>query len=287
MTFVVAGVSGHTGKVVADTLLSEGRKVRVIARDQAKAAPFVAKGAEIAVADLTDAAALERAFTGAEGAYVLVPVAFGEADARKYQARVVAAMASAARATKIPHVVVLSSVGAQHPSGTGPIAGLGEAEKVFREIGDTKWTFIRAAYFMENLGASLGTLGQGFIPSFLPKDQVIPMIATVDIGKLAAKSLVEGARETSVIELAGPEVSMSQVAETLAKLTGKPVRVEEAPLSAVVPTFKSFGASDSVASLYEEMLGGMRSGKVSFEGGHRRVLGTTPIDEVLGGLLAG
>ncbi|MDW8338606.1 MAG: hypothetical protein RMM28_05665, partial [Thermoleophilia bacterium] len=34
--FVIAGASGKTGKVVAETLLSQGKKVRVVVRDGAK-----------------------------------------------------------------------------------------------------------------------------------------------------------------------------------------------------------------------------------------------------------
>ncbi|HEY8075629.1 MAG TPA: hypothetical protein VIF62_16000, partial [Labilithrix sp.] len=48
--FVIAGVSGNTGYVVADELLARGKKVRVVVRDAAKAAAWRDKGAEIAVA---------------------------------------------------------------------------------------------------------------------------------------------------------------------------------------------------------------------------------------------
>ena len=50
--YVVAGVSGNTGSVVADTLLAQKLPVRVVVRDEAKGAPWKAKGAEVAIADL-------------------------------------------------------------------------------------------------------------------------------------------------------------------------------------------------------------------------------------------
>ncbi len=72
--FVVAGVSGNTGSVVANTLLSQGHAVRVLVRDAAKGAAWKAKGAEVAVADLQGSEeGLASAFAGAEGAYVLLP----------------------------------------------------------------------------------------------------------------------------------------------------------------------------------------------------------------------
>ena len=52
MDYVIAGVSGNTGSVAAAALLDAGAKVRVVVRDAAKGAPWKARGAEVAVADL-------------------------------------------------------------------------------------------------------------------------------------------------------------------------------------------------------------------------------------------
>jgi uncharacterized protein YbjT (DUF2867 family) len=265
--------------------LDQGKKVRVIVRDPAKGERFAARGAEVVVADVEDAAGLQRAFTGVQGAFVLVPPNMQAPSFRAYQQRATDAIVRAAEGAKLPHLVLLSSVGAQHASGNGPIAGLHEAEERLRKLAVTKSTFIRASSFMENLGGSLATLGQGFIPTFVPADQAYDMIATVDIGKLAASALLEGARETTVIELGGPPVSANDVAAALTELVGKPIRAQDAPLSAVAPTFQSFGMPADLAALYQEMLEGIASGHVSWEGGHRRVQGTTPVKTVLAGML--
>ncbi len=285
MTYVVLGATGNTGKVAIETLLAAGKKVRAVVRDEAKGAALKARGAEIAVASVTDAGALARALDGAEGAYVLTPPSMSEPDFRAYQARVVDALASAIRTAKPAHVVLLSSVGAQHESGTGPIAALGRAERLFREIPGVAFTFLRAGYFMENLGGGLGTVPQGFVPSFFPKAHPIDMIATVDIGKLVGALLMEGAKSTSVVELGGPAITMEDVAAAVSRIVGKPVRVEEAPLEAVVPTFTGFGMPADLAALYQEMIGAIRTGTVKFEGTHRRVQGTTSVETVLRGML--
>ena len=59
--YVIAGVSGRTGAVVADTLLSQGKQVRVIVRNAEKGAAWQKKGAEVAVAELGDVAAMTKA----------------------------------------------------------------------------------------------------------------------------------------------------------------------------------------------------------------------------------
>ena len=73
MVYAITGVSGRTGSAAAEALLSGGQQVRVVVRDAAKGAAWKARGAEVAVADLADPAALAGALAGAAGAYLLVP----------------------------------------------------------------------------------------------------------------------------------------------------------------------------------------------------------------------
>jgi len=54
----------------------------------------------------------------------------------------------------LPHLVLLSSIGAQIPTGTGPIAALHYAERSFEKLGIAT-TFVRASYFLENYGGVL------------------------------------------------------------------------------------------------------------------------------------
>src|SRR3954469_8840490 len=78
--FVISGASGHTGSVVASTLLARGAKVRVIVRDAKKGEAWKGKGAEVALASLDDAKALAEALRGADGVYALVPPDFVSDD---------------------------------------------------------------------------------------------------------------------------------------------------------------------------------------------------------------
>src|SRR5258708_19632134 len=71
--YVVLGSSGNTGSIIADFLLSKGQKVRVVGRDVGRLQRFVRTGAEAYTADLSDAAALTKAFSGAPPAYFPFP----------------------------------------------------------------------------------------------------------------------------------------------------------------------------------------------------------------------
>ncbi|MBX7078469.1 MAG: NmrA family NAD(P)-binding protein [Nannocystaceae bacterium] len=285
MSYIVTGVTGHTGAVVADALLAQGKRVRVVVRERSKGDRFAARGAEVAVADLGDAGALAQALTGAQGAYLLVPPNFAAPSFRTYQRQTADAIAAAAKQSGLPHLVLLSSIAAERDAGTGPIVGLHYLEGLLRALPQTRSTFIRAAYFMENLGGSLSMLEQGVMPSFTPANMALDMIATADIGKLAAQLLVEGASATSVVELSGGRYSPSDAAAAVSAIVGKPIAVAEAPLEAMVPTLTGFGMPTEVAELYREMTQAAIDGRLAFEGGHRRVQGTTPLATVLRQLL--
>jgi uncharacterized protein YbjT (DUF2867 family) len=288
--YAIAGVTGHTGSVAADTLLAQGKPVRVIVRAAAKGASWARKGAEVAVASLDDVAALTAALTGVAGAFVLLPpqASITSPTPLENNRKLAAAIAAAVRAARLPHVVLLSSVGAQHETGTGPIQSVHHAE---RELTATAAavTAVRAASFQENWGAALGALAQGVLPTFIPAGFRYPQVGTPDIGRTVAAALVEGAAPgLHVIELAGPrDYTGHDVAAALATLTGKPVTAQDAPLDAVVPTFTGFGVSQAAAELFREMFAGIASGHIAWQGGAaRQVRGTVDIAETLGTLLA-
>ncbi len=285
--YAVAGVTGHTGAVVAETLLAANEPVRVIVRDPKKGARWQERGADVAVADVGDAAALTRALGGVAGVYLLLPPIPTSNQPVEDNRKVSAAIREAVSAAAVPHVVLLSSVGAQHEGGTGPIQMVHHLETELEATGAAT-TFVRAAYFMENWGASLGMLEQGTLPTFGAVDVAFPQVATRDIGRVAAAALLEGPRGRDVVELAGPrELSANDVAATLSALTGKTVAAQQFPLEGVVPTFTALGISAAFAELYREMYAGMAEGKVAWEGGAaRHARGTVPIEDVLRPMLA-
>jgi uncharacterized protein YbjT (DUF2867 family) len=286
MTFAIAGVSGHTGQVAAQALLDAGEQVRVIVRDAAKGEAWARRGAEVAVADLGDAAALARALQGVEGAYLLIPPNGQAKSFVAYQEQIGKAMVDAVRRSQVPLVVFLSSIGAEKAAGTGPIRALGVVERELAKVPSTVTVAVRAAYFMENLGGALGMLGQGVLPTFLGVERPVEMIATRDIGQVVAATLRQRPEKSAVLELsAARPYTMKQVAQALSQVTGKTVTARHFPMSALVPTFTGMGWPLELAELYREMHEGFESGHIAFEGGHARLRGPTALETVLAGLI--
>ena len=287
--YVIAGVSGNTGSIVANALLEQGKKVRVIVRDATKGEAWKARGAEVAVASVEDEDALTKALEGATGGYFLSPPDAASQDFIKARHATVETIARAVERSKLPHVVFLSSIGAQREAGTGPIRALHYVEERLAKT-PAKTTFVRAAYFLDNWASVLGAAAHGKLPTFLPADLVVPMVSTKDIGLVAAKALLEPpSGKSEVIELSGPrDYSSREIAGVLGKIVGKTVEVDAAPLEAVVPAFKSFGFSANVAGLYHEMYAGLADGTVVFEGkGARHVRGSVDAESAFRALGAG
>jgi uncharacterized protein YbjT (DUF2867 family) len=286
--YVIAGVTGNTGKVVAETLLAQKKPVRVLVRDEAKGVEWRRRGAEVVVAELDDAAALGRAFAGATGAYLLLPSQYASTDSRADNARRTRGFVQAIESSGIAHVVFLSAVGAQHANGTGPVEPLHDAEVALSHV-KAAVTSVRAAYFMENWGASLYALPTGVLPTFLALGRAIPMVATADAGTISAKALLEGGKGYSVIELAGPrDYTPEDVAAALSRITGKRVTVQQGPEDAMVPALMGAGLNRHWAELYQELTHALNDGHMAWEGGRARaVRGTTEIDAVLSRLVKG
>lgn len=280
--YVVAGVTGHTGAVVAETLLSKGQPVRVIVRNAEKGAAWQKRGAEVAVADLGDVAALTRALTGAKGAYLLLPPNFAAADVVADRTALVGQLAKAVSASGLKNLVFLSSVAAQHPSGTGPIVSVHRAEQALGRLAPSV-TFIRAAYFLENWGSVVALAkSQGVLPHFGAVDVKFPQTCAADIGATAAAALLAPPDGIRAIELAGQQDwSVQDVAAALGTLLGRSVQAVAAPVEGAKAGLMQAGLPEPVATVYAEMYAGIGKGLVTFEHPSAITRGTTSLTDAL------
>jgi len=254
---VVMGATGHTGSVAAKRLLESGEKVRVVGRDEARMAPLVQLGAEASVADVYDVASLTKAFSGAEAAYLMLPPRAQETDLLGSGDRMSTAITEAARASGLSHVVLLSSVGAQHDQKTGPIVALHRFEEKLRQVPNLNAVFLRPAIFMENYLMLVGLVqSMGFLAGGIKGEMKMPMIATRDIGEKAADLLRErNFSGISTFELLGErDLSHDDVAMLIGAGIGKPkMSYQKFPAFLVEQAMKQMGIPGKTAALMSEM----------------------------------
>jgi uncharacterized protein YbjT (DUF2867 family) len=262
--YVVTGATGNTGHVVAGHLLDQKKTVRVIGRSKERLQPLVDRGAEAFVADVSDQAALTKAFTGAEGVYAMIPPSMGSQDFRGDQRRASDAIAGALERAGVKYAVSLSSVGADKQAGTGPVAGLHEFEEILNRVAGLNVVHLRAGYFMENtLGQAAAIHAMGKAAGPLRGDLKLPMIATKDIGNKAAEWLLAlDFKGKQTRELLGQrDLSMDEVTAIIGKAIEKPdLKYAQVPGEQMQPIFIQMGMSQNVAGLIAEMAGALNSG---------------------------
>lgn len=265
--FVISGVTGNTGSVVAQTLLDQGQPIRVIVRSEEKGAPWKAKGAEVVVADMMDRDALSQALAGASGAYFLLPPDLTNHDFLGDSRKRAEAIVQAAAAARLPHAVILSSVGAQHEERVGPISTVAHLEKLFLAA-SIPLTAIRPGYFLENIRDMMpAVLSDGVYPSMiLPLDLKIDMVATRDIGLTAAEALMDPPMVAHrVIELKGAEqYSAKDIAAALSKSLDREIMAVPVPQAAWVDVLKESGLSPQSADAMAEMHENINNERIDF-----------------------
>ncbi len=262
--YVITGATGHTGSVAAEKLLATGAKVRVIGRDAKRLERFTKAGAEAVVADVTDAAALEKAFAGARAVYAVMPPNLSVPDVRAYQEQVTHSLAAAIRNAGIAYAVALSSTGADKTYGTGPVLGVHGLEQKLQSIKALNTLSLRCGYFMENLIPQIGIIQSlGFMAGPVRPDVPLPMIATSDIGGFAAESLAKldfvGMQTREL--LGARHVTYTEAAKIIGAAIGKPdLTYRQVPASVLKPPMMQMGMSSNMVDLLLEMSDALNTG---------------------------
>jgi NAD(P)H dehydrogenase (quinone) len=262
--YAIMGITGQIGGVVGRVLLAANQPVRAVVRDAGKGRAWADRGCEVALATIEDAASLTTAFRGAEGVFVLVPSSFdptpGFPEARTIGVTLRAALEAASPA----RVVYVSTIGAQATQ-----SNLLTQHMIIEEALGTlplPITFLRPAWLMENCSWDVDPArAQGVIPSFLqPLDKPVPMVATADIGRLAASLLQENWTGHRVVELEGPRrVTPNEIAAAFAELLHRPVRMEAVPRESWEELFTAQGMKNPTPRI--QMLDGFNEGWIDFE----------------------
>jgi NAD(P)H dehydrogenase (quinone) len=264
--FAITGITGNVGGDVARTLLAAKQPVRAVVRDLRKGADWVERGCTLAPADIADTSALAAAFQGVKGVFVLVPPNFDPAPGFPEAQATADTLRAALERARPDRVVYLSTIGAQATQ-SNLLTQHTIIEQVLRKL-PIPITFLRPAWFMENSRWDVVSATQnGVFPSFLqPLDKPVPMVATADIGRVAAELIQTTWSGRSVIELEGPHrVAPEEIAATFADLLGRPVRTEAVPRETWESLFQSQGMKNPAPRI--QMLDGFNEGWIEFEGG--------------------
>jgi len=233
LTILVLGATGRQGGAAARALAARGFSVKAFTRDPDKPAARALAALDVSLVkgDLDDARALQQAMHGVDGVFsVQTPYVAGGVS---YEAQAGIAVADAAKAVGVPHLVYSSVGGADRGTGIPHFESKYLVEQHIRSIG-LRATILRPVFFMENF-AQAGPKdvgGELVLRMALSPETRLQMIAVRDIGLFAALAFeqTEGIAGRA-LEIAGDELSMTELARSFGVAAGRAVRFEQQPLA--------------------------------------------------------
>jgi uncharacterized protein YbjT (DUF2867 family) len=234
VTVLVAGATGRQGGALAHLLLEKGHAVRALTRHPGSpaAAALEAAGAELRPGDLEDPGAVERAAAGADAFFLMATPFEGGVEAEERQAT---RAADAARAAGVRHLVYSSVAGADRGTGVPHFDSKLAVEEHVRGLG-VPFTIVAPVYFMENFlaPAAVEALRTGKLALPLRARRRLQLVAVADLAAFV-RLVLERASEfrDRRVELAGDELTGSQLASALSRATGSTIAHARVRLSEV------------------------------------------------------
>ncbi|MDG3008715.1 NmrA/HSCARG family protein [Rhodococcus sp. D2-41] len=229
---LVLAATGGQGGAVSEALLVRTSHLRALVRDptSSSAGRLADRGAEIITGSLEDVVSLCAAMHGVAAVYAMTTPFESGVEAEIAQGR---AILTAARREHVPHLVFSSVAGADRGSGVPHFESKAVIEGELAASG-IPYTILGPTYFFDNALAGARRIGEGVLELPLPSDRPLQQLARVDLGRFAARVLLEpngylGRR----IDLAGDELTPRMMAVELGRALGRTVRHERVALEAI------------------------------------------------------
>ncbi|WP_294358399.1 NmrA/HSCARG family protein [uncultured Sphingomonas sp.] len=236
---LVTGATGAQGGATVDALLDTGFRVRALVRDPSAPGPsaLAARGVELCKGNFDDPESLAAAADGAWGVFsVQLPPTPGDLESEVRTGRHLIEAARQAGVEMFVHTSVARAgdqtqfvdwdAGRWWPDYWNGKSGVND---LVRQAGFPHWVILKPAFMMDNfippkVAYMFPGFARGAIETAMKPDTRLDLIAAADIGRFAAAALADPARfDGREIDLAAESLTMTQVAEVLSAVSGKPV----------------------------------------------------------------
>lgn len=261
MKFTIVGSLGNIGKPLTKKLISEGHEVTVITSSIARQTEIEQLGANAAVGSVNDTLFLEKTFTGADAVFSMTPPNMGGNHIITNTTNAGKALASAIEKSGIKRVVMLSSIGADLPKGTGPIQALYNIESIFNQLENVAITYLRAGYFYTNFYASVPMIkNMGILGGNMENTTLLPLVHPSDIALAAAEELQKKTTKNDIryiiSDIKTPEELTTLISSTINKPLSWVSFTDQQNLDGMLQA----GVPEEISELYTEMGKALRNG---------------------------
>jgi len=265
MKITLTGSTGNITKPLAEILVAKGHEVKIISSNTDRTEEIKSLGAIPLIGSVSDIEFLKDAFTGADAIYTMVPPNFAAPKFRAYIKSIGENYAVAIKESGVKKVINLSSVGADLPDGTGPIAGLHDVENIFAALNGVDVKHLRAGYFYINFLANIDMVKHAnILGSNFGADSKLVLVHPRNIAEVAAEVLESNFTGKTIQYVASDDESTpADVAKALGTAVGNPALPwiefsDEDALNGMVGA----GLPEEIAKNYVEMGNAIRSNKL-------------------------
>ncbi|QSE93779.1 NmrA/HSCARG family protein [Rhodococcus pseudokoreensis] len=229
--YAVVGATGGQGGAVVDALLERGREVRaLVRRSSSRSEALRLRGVDIAVADITDRAAIASAVDGCAGVFAVTTPFEDGPEAEIAQG---AALVGAFGDSGVPHVVFSSVADADKSTGVPHFDTKAVTEALLRES-SVSYTIVGPTYFYDNLLGGLDGIRHGRLDLPLPVDTPLQQLSRRDLGRFVALVFGDPDRFAGTrIDLASDDPTPRRMAEVLGGVLGTPVHAHSSDADAI------------------------------------------------------
>ncbi|GAA3001786.1 NAD(P)H-binding protein [Actinokineospora diospyrosa] len=253
---VITAPTGNIGRRLLPLLLDAGARLRVVVRDPDRLPETVRGAVEVITGSHGDPETVDRAFTGADAVFWLVPPDASRTPEDAYSG--FTRPAARAFATHgVSHVVGVSALGRGTPQAAH--AGLVTASLAMDDlIADTGVAYRALANpsFFENLLEDADSIREhGVFTDTLAPDHPAPLVAVADIAAAAAALLLDRSWTgvDSVAVLGPQDLSPNDLARIMTEELGRPVRYQRESLDDLRTTMLAYGLNAAFVEAMVDM----------------------------------
>ncbi|GAB2687826.1 NmrA family NAD(P)-binding protein [Mucilaginibacter koreensis] len=283
MKIITTGSLGNVAKPLVKKLVAAGHDVTVITTKDDRKNEIEALGAKAAIGSISDAAFLTNTFSGADAVYVMMPPSIGSENFVQNIVEAGQACAEAIKAAGIPRVVMLSSVGADAPQGTGPVRGVHQVEQTLKQLDGVNITVLRSGFFYVNFLRDIPSIkSRGIFGNNYNGEEKLALTHPEDLSSAIAAELQHIGNGFEVKYVVSDISTGNELATVLGQAIGKPeLTWTNIPDEQLQQGMVSVGMSPELVGLIVEMGQGVRNGIITrhfFEQG-AKVTGKVKLEE--------
>lgn len=269
----VTGATGHLGKLVIEDLIQRGTNPKTIAalvRDQNKAQDLVSKGVNVRLGNYNSEGSMLDALSGIDQ---LLLVSASEVGQRVQQHTNVVNAAKKAGVRQIAYTSILKADSSKMKLAAEHFA----TEKIIQDSG-LPYIFLRNSWYFENYTQQLKNILASGVIAGSAKDGKVSAAARADYASAAVAVLLGKGTGKTVYELGGPGFTLSELAQTISKVSGKKVEYQDMPEPEYAKLLVSFGLPEVYAQMLADSDVGIQRGELYTESKDlEMLLGRKPI----------